>query len=71
MPCLIKISTFLTRVYGNVENGATPPTRQTIARMCSKGELPAEKIGKLWYIRWDIYQKQTGDDLVNKVLNSL
>ena len=55
-------------MYG--QNDSTPPTPQTITRSCRRGELPAEQKGKLWYIDWDIYQKQTGDDLIDRVLNS-
>ncbi|CAM4295747.1 hypothetical protein [Acinetobacter pragensis] len=66
--CLIKVSEFIKRVYG--EHEATPPTRQTIVRQCRLGLIPAEQKGKLWYIKWNIYQKQTGDDLVDKVLGS-
>ncbi len=66
MACLIKVSEFIKRVYGG--DDATPPARQTITRSCRRGELPAEQKGKIWYIDWEIYQNQTGDDLVNKVL---
>ena len=66
MTCLIKVSEFIKRVYG--EHGSTPPTPQTITRSCRRGELPASQKGKLWYIDWGIYQKQTGDNLVDKVL---
>lgn len=65
MACLIKIKEFIIRVYGI---DGTPPTPQTITRSCRRGELPAEQKGRLWYIRWDIYQKQTGENLVDKVL---
>lgn len=68
MTCLIKVSEFIKRVYGGED--ATPPTPQTITRSCRRGELPATQKGKLWYIDWDIYQKQTGDDLIDRVLNS-
>ena len=68
MTCLIKVSEFIKRVYG--EKGSTPPTPQTITRQCRIGELPAEQKGKLWYIKWDIYQKQTGNNLVDRVLSS-
>ncbi|WP_347460957.1 hypothetical protein ABEF79_05855 [Acinetobacter sp. ANC 7454] len=66
MACLIKVSEFIKRVYG--EGEATPPTPQTITRQCRKGLIPAEQKGKLWYVKWDVYQKQTGDDLVDRVL---
>lgn len=65
MACLIKIKEFIIRVYG--EEG-THPTPQTITRMCRRGEIPAEQIGRLWYVKWDIYQKLTGENLVDKVL---
>lgn len=72
MSCLIRVSEFIKRVYGEAENGATPPTPQTITRQCRLGDLPAELIGsgkrKTWYVKWDIYKKSTGDDLVDKVL---
>ncbi|MCH7294128.1 hypothetical protein [Acinetobacter higginsii] len=72
MSCLIRVSEFIKRVYGDASDGATPPTPQTITRQCRLGELPAEQLGsgkrKNWYINWDIYNKKTGDDLVNKVL---
>ena len=51
MTCLIKVSEFIKRVYG--EDG-TPPTRQTIVRQCQLGRLPAEQKGKLWYINWHV-----------------
>lgn len=70
MACLIKVSEFIKRVYGEVDADATPPTPQTITRSCRRGELPAEQKGKLWYINWDLYQKQTGDDLIDRVINS-
>ncbi|WP_407410050.1 hypothetical protein [Acinetobacter sp.] len=65
MTCLIKVSEFIKRVYG--EDG-TPPARQTITRWCIDGQLPAHKRGKLWFIDWNAYQKQTGDNLVDRVL---
>lgn len=67
MTCLIKVSEFIRRVYGEVDS--TPPTPQTITRQCRLGILPAEQKGKLWYINWSLYQKQTGDSLIDKVLN--
>ncbi|MDV2441197.1 hypothetical protein QR665_17265 [Acinetobacter gerneri] len=66
MACLIKVSEFIKRVYGG--DDSTPPTPQTITRACRLGELPAEQKGKLWYIDWHLYQKQSGDDLVEQVL---
>lgn len=63
--CLLKISEFTKKAYGA---DGSAPTRQTVASWCMSGQLPSEKIGKLWYIDWNAYQHQTGDDLVNKVL---
>lgn len=74
MSCLIRVSEFIKRVYGDASEGATPPTPQTITRKCRIGKLPAELHGAedgkrgTWYINWEAYEKQTGDELVNKVL---
>ena len=62
--CLLKISDFIDREYGD----GSRPARQTIINWCMSGQLPAEKKGKLWFIDWYAYQRQTGDDLVSKVL---
>lgn len=73
MPCLIKVSEFITRVYGTEDS--TPPTPQTITRKCRNGELPAELHGegkrKTWYIDWKRYQQRTGNDLVDKVIRGI
>ena len=75
MSCLIRVSEFIKRVYGSQKDGATPPTPQTITRLCRLGELPAELHGEkgkrgTWYINWEAYQKRTGNDLVDRVLES-
>lgn len=70
MTCFIKISEFIKRAYGSKEKGATPPTPQTIRRHCDLGWLPAEYRGGLWYIDWEAYQNQTGDNLVDAVLRN-
>lgn len=67
-PCLIPISEYIKRKYGTVEGGAKPPTSQTIRRRCANGELPAVLDGGKWYIKWDVEQKRTGNDLVDRVL---
>lgn len=67
MTCLITVSEFIKRVYGEVANGATPPTQQTITRKCRLGILPAKKDG-VWFIDWNAYLKMTGNNLVDKVL---
>lgn len=66
-PCLITVGEFIKRVYGELENGATPPSQQTITRKCRLGLLPAVKDG-VWFINWTAYQKMTGNNLVDKVL---
>ncbi len=62
---LINISEYKKRRWG--ENG-TPPTNQSIRNMILRGEIPAEKIGRDWYINWSIIEKQTGNNLVDRVL---
>lgn len=70
MTCLIKVSEFIKRVYGDKD--ATPPAPQTITRQCRLGEIPAELKGagkrKTWYIDWELYLKRTGNELVDRVL---
>lgn len=66
--CKLKVSEFIRREYGTKENGATPPSNQTIRRRCENGELPAERDGKLWYINYTAYKNMTGDNLVDSVL---
>lgn len=67
-PCLIPISEYIKRKYGTVEGGAKPPCVQTIRNRCISGVLPAVLDGGKWYIKWDIEQKRTGNDLVDRVL---
>lgn len=66
MPELIDISEFTNRVWGPK---GTPPTDQAIRNMVRRDELPGRKIGRKWYIDWKLYQMNTGDNLVDKVLN--
>ena len=68
MACLIKISEFIKGVYGAED--ATPPTPQTITRQCRKGMLKKKKKGKMWYVKWDVYQERTGNHLVDRVLSN-
>lgn len=65
---LISIQEFRTRKWG--KNG-TPPTRQAICKMINRGDLPAEKIGKKWFIDWTVYQmrQHSGGNLVEMVLS--
>ena len=64
---LINVEEFQLRVWG--KNG-TPPTKQAIRNMMRREEVPGVKIGRLWYIDWKLYQKLTGDDLVDQVLRA-
>lgn len=64
---LIKISEFQLRVWG--ENG-TPLTRHTIRNQLQNDVLPGKQIGKLWFVDWTAYQRMTGNDLADRVLNS-
>lgn len=67
-----KVSEFIRRVYGTEGATPTPPPPQTITHQCRLGEIPAELKGagkrKTWYIDWEIYQKKTGDHLVDRIL---
>ncbi|SDS18903.1 hypothetical protein SAMN05216421_1067 [Halopseudomonas xinjiangensis] len=63
---LIKISVYQRRVWG--ENG-TPQCANAIREQIKRGDLPGKQIGKLFYIDWTRYQQQTGNSLVDRVLN--
>ncbi len=63
---LIKISEFQRRVFGDQ---GTPPCSQTIRRQIVSGMIPGKLIVGLWFIAWVAYQSQTGDSLVDNVLN--
>lgn len=67
MSDLISINAFRQRKWG--KNG-TPPTRQAIRNMILRGDLPAEKIGRNWFIDWTTYQlrQNRGGNLVAMVL---
>lgn len=62
---LIKISEFQRRVWG--ENG-TPLTAQAIRNQIRDDILPGRQMGKLWYVDWTAYSRQTGNHLVDAVL---
>jgi len=63
---MIKISVFQQRVWG--EHG-TPAGANTIREQIKRGDLPGKQIGKLYYVNWTLYRKQTGNPLVDQVLN--
>ena len=63
---LIKISVFQVRVWG--ENG-TPLCANAIREQIKKGELPGKQLGKLYFVDWTRYRQQTGNTLVDQVLN--
>lgn len=64
---LIRISEYARRTWG--ENG-TPPRTITIRRWLIDGRLPGRQIGRTWYVDWSAMQRMTGDDLVDKVLQT-
>lgn len=61
----IRISEFQRRVWGAE---GTPLCSQAIRNKIRSGEIPGEKIGKLWFVDWAAYQRLTGDELVDRVL---
>ncbi|WP_028627711.1 hypothetical protein [Metapseudomonas resinovorans] len=62
---LIKISEFQRRKWG--ENG-TPLCSQAIRNQLRDRKLPGERVGKIWYVDWAAYTRQTGNPLVDMVL---
>lgn len=40
----------------------------TLRRLCRQGELPAQKIGRQWFIDLDLEERMTGNPLVDSVL---
>ena len=64
---LINITEFQRRVWG--ENG-TPLTAQAIRNQLKRGDLHGQQVGKLWFVDWTAYQRQTGDGLVDAVLRA-
>jgi len=63
---LIKITTFQQRVWGAQ---GTPLCANAIREQIKRGELPGRQIGKLYFVNWTLYRKQTGNPLVDQVLN--
>lgn len=51
-----------------------PPSLRTARRWCEKGEIPAKKIGKCWFVdsTKEIQQSsnKSVDELVNRVLQA-
>ena len=45
------------------------PVRQTVAKWCSDGDIPAKQIGNKWFILIEQEQQETGDPLVDRILN--
>ncbi|MCY1294949.1 hypothetical protein D3C85_1764030 [compost metagenome] len=62
---LIKISEFQKRKWGV---GGTPLCSQAIRNQLRDRKIPGEQIGKIWYVDWAAYQRQTGNPLVDMVL---
>lgn len=66
MDDLIKITEFQRRVWGAQ---GTPLCANAIREQIKQGKLPGKQIGKLYYVNWTLYRKQTGNSLVDQVLN--
>jgi hypothetical protein len=66
MDDLIKITTFQQRVWGA---HGTPLCANAIREQIKRGDLPGKQIGKLYFVNWSVYRKQTGNTLVDQVLN--
>lgn len=45
-----------------------PPTHRTLLEWCRNGDIPAKKIGGLWYVEAAREAQETGDPLVDDVL---
>jgi hypothetical protein len=46
------------------------PSPQVVTQWCRRGEVPAKQIGRLWFIRVKEELLETGDPLVDNVLQS-
>ena len=46
------------------------PHTRTLQKWCANGDLPARKIGGVWYIDKDAFENSTGNDLADQILNS-
>lgn len=46
------------------------PTRNTVLAWIAKGQVPAKRYGRQWYIDVEVEQNTTGDDLVDSVLQA-
>lgn len=62
---LIKISEYKLRKWGK---NVSFPTNQAIRNMINRGELPAEKIGRDWYIDWERCSNKSANELIDRVL---
>tara|TARA_R110000850_G_scaffold275207_1_gene414115 strand:- start:5516 stop:5689 length:174 start_codon:yes stop_codon:yes gene_type:complete len=47
----------------------TPLCANAIREQIKRGDLPGQQIGKLYFVNWTLYRKQTGNPLVDQVLN--
>lgn len=48
----------------------SPPSKRTIIRLIHLGDLPAKKVGKIFYVDIEAEAKKTGNPLVDRVLGS-
>lgn len=48
----------------------SPPSKRSIIRLIHLGELPAKKVGKIYYVDIEAESRKTGNPLVDRVLGS-
>jgi hypothetical protein len=63
---LVTIANFRDVYFGK---GSAPP-RVTVRRWCEANNLPARKIGGIWYIDADAFERDDDDVLFDKVMNA-
>jgi len=50
--------------------GTHKPSIRTVQSWCTRGDVPAKQIGRLWFIKVKQELIETGNPLVDKVLKS-
>ena len=48
----------------------SPPSKRSIIRLIRLGELPAKKVGRIFYVDIEAETRKTGNPLVDRVLGS-
>jgi len=49
---------------------ASRPSERTVRRWIQQGHVPGRQIGGSWYVDADQWEKSTGNQLADKVLNA-